>query len=281
MDKSKDLEEKIKIIQQIKKFGQKELKLDFKDAFEEYTHLKKFGWMYVTPKYKLKSIFNEPYKFYRDIGELERGIKFYSDKGFDTHGFLGEATGNKKCPITLSLLNERLIRQAWVIFHEGWHMTNSGTSNVLEEASGNFIGCIGAILFLGKYFPELKGDAEYQFKELKKFSNFAKDYFMQLKEVFTVKTYDFKRKEKLRILNEARKKRDKSVKQIRTEWIKNRYSQELNNAFFYRWHFYCLHYDLIDGVYQKIQDLDETIKVLKRSLKKVDGVDYLNNFLKK
>lgn len=278
MDKS-DLERKIGIIQQIKKFGREELGIDFENAFKDYADSKEFGWLYVTPRYKLRSIFKKPYKFYTDIGRLEKKVEFYS-KDFDVHKFIGEAAGNKNCPITRSLLNSEIVRQVYVVLHEGWHMTNKSENYPLEESTGDLVGVIGTISFLGKHFPEFKSKAEYQAKEFKEFNIFIMDYYTRLRDVFQVDSCNFKRREKLNILGEADKKRLELVEQVKTGWLKDRFSQELNNAFFYRYHFYCTHYDLAEDVYQRKHDLHGTIEVFKKSLRRKDGIRYLNNLLK-
>ena len=280
MDKS--LENKIKLIWKIKKFGQEKLGLNLEDAFNKYADLKEFGWLYVTPEDKLKSIFFlQPFRFYKNIKKLEKEFIRYSKKGFDTHKFLGEAVGHKTCPITQSLLDTDIVRQAFVILHEGWHMTNQSVHNSLEESTGNIVGFVGTGLFLEKYYQDFKIESENQRREFKCFSKFVMKYYTLLEEAFESKDSDFKKKEKLKILDDAGEERDKIVEQINVGWVKYRFNQELNNAYFQRYHIYSEHYDLADRVYQKIQNLPKSIEVFKESLKRKDGLEYLNTFLKK
>jgi len=266
--KSKSLEEKINFIGQIKKFGEEELGIGFKDAFSKYRQTKKFCWLYVTPKYRLESIFKDEYRFYNSAKTAGNEKRFYSARGFDACMYTGEAAGIDTCPITDSLLNAAPERQAFAVLHEGWHITNRSGFYSLEEATGCVIGFMGAISFAEKHLPESKSNAERKARVFKDFSGFIMKYYSMLREAYKGKSYASKRKEKARILAEAE-----------GEKIRFAPNDEMNNAFFYRNHFYCMDYGIALGIYEKVQSLPETARIFREGLKQKDCYEFLEKRL--
>lgn len=164
-----DLQDRIAFVQKLREFGETALGLNFGESFKHFAPDHPVPhWLYVAERYAVKSIFDwngRPYIHGYDAHALDRKEELetiagiFGALGFDIYLFAAEAWGGPKCPILPLLLQQSKIRQAYVVFHEGWHTTaylqKIKLPNDLEEPVAIAVADVAT-----RSFAETIGDAE-------------------------------------------------------------------------------------------------------------------------
>lgn len=256
---------KIEFIKKITSYGEKELGLDFKGSFEQFSSRSRTAnWLYVSSKDHIKSMLpeNATYLFSWDTTKLAKKEKYYKAKRFHTYLFKAEAHGGGKCPITPSLLEATPARQLYVVLHEGWHSTLSAKGlripYSIEESSGRLVGIQGAVGFC-----KWAGDKDIlsqvfdQAKAWKDFAFFINTAFVNLGAGTSAAA--------LHAIKIAATRLSKNMPQ---SWEKAELSEhDINNAFILRYHDYTGHYPLCLKLLKRFKHLNKTIKIMQEVFK--------------
>ena len=149
----------IAFVKSLVSFGESALGLDFGESFKDFeSDGTPPQWLYVSERYQIKSVFDyyaHPYiGAFRNKETMESLASGFEKLGFDIYLFTAEAWGGNPCPILPMLLKQSRTRQAYVVLHEGWHITvwrrKIKIPYELEEPIAIAIADIGASTFADK-----------------------------------------------------------------------------------------------------------------------------------
>jgi hypothetical protein len=263
----------VAFVKELVKFGEEKLKLNFAGSFREVDRQKKTAnWLYVVHPDKLESALpnNDTFIFFWDLGKAKRKQTYYRKKGFHTYLYSAEAHGGGKCPITPMLLDATGARQGYVVLHEAWHSTcwSSGIRMpyALEEATGRVIGVMGAVMF-----AEKKGDAglimecRNQARDWERFARFINRGAKALDRIYGKKPFA---KERNAFFRKAGEEADRLRDKTKSPWEKKELTREMNNAIFFRYRDYTLHYPLALKVCESSPSLMSAMKKYKHAARK-------------
>jgi len=233
----KSIDEIVEEIQRIKQFGE-ELGLDYDGAFSEISPSvgEKYFWVYASYKHVIESPngkLSKPYNFFTDESEANNRKKEMDKEDLDTYLFVGKAYGSRKCQITKTMLEAKLINRLNTLLHEGFHTyKNKNRIEIpynLEEPIACYMGNMGSI----QYFEQNDiSQVENAIKNSEKRLDYTK---------FVNRFYD---------LLAASYENGSMCREIIFEMAKeaNPYeviTNEINNAFFVREQDYRRHFELV------------------------------------
>ncbi len=278
-----NLESKIDFIRELVRFGESSLGLDFGESFRHFAPDRPSPhWLYVSSGWNIGSIvrdeYGEPFiKAIPFVKALENREKIealsviqksFGILGFDTYLYVAEAWGGAPCPILPILLEQPRIRQAYVVLHEGLHITRwtrkAKPPYEIEEPAAIAIADSGIL-----EFAERTGDKSL-FRDLLLLRVFRKKFEQAVKKATLV--LEEKYKEIIeRPEEEKRLEREKLFSVIRADPIwqdaeeacvtvkgLNR-TQEINNAFFLRYGTYYTHLSLIEAAVKRFPAVREAV----------------------
>ncbi|TET33366.1 MAG: hypothetical protein E3J72_16900 [Planctomycetota bacterium] len=264
---------KIAFVKELVKFGEEKLSLNFAGSFRKVDRKKKTAnWLYVVHPDKLESALpnNETFLFFWDLGKARRKQTFYRKKGFHTYLYRAEAHGGGKCPITPMLLAATGARQGYVVLHEAWHSTCwSGGIRMpyaLEEATGRVVGVMGAVMFAEKTGDvELIRECRNQARDWERFARFINRGAKALDKIYGKKPFA---KERNVFFRKAREEADRLRDKTKSPWEKEELTREMNNALFFRYRDYTLHYPLALRIYKSSRTLVSAMNKYKHAARK-------------
>ncbi|MHC4662572.1 MAG: aminopeptidase [Planctomycetota bacterium] len=265
-----DRRKKIAFIKELKRFGGKELKLDFAGSFEKFkSDYRTANWLYVVRRDRFESALpeNETFLFFWDIRKARRRQTLYRKKRFDTYLYSAEAHGGGKCPITPLLLEAARARQAYVVLHEAWHSTcrieGIRMPYALEEATGRVVGVIGAVKFAEKTGDEgLITECQDQARDWERFARFINRNAKALDKLYGGNATAKKRG---KLFSKAEAEAKKLREKTKSEWERKELTREINNALFFRYRDYTLHYPLALKIFRLSRSLPNAMKKYKRA----------------
>lgn len=248
------LEERIAEVKRIKRFGEKELGLEFGGAFRRVETDKPATRYFLYASYKDRIETprlgnwpgNIPYKPYKRKDSALRRAKRLREQGFDTYLLKTGIYADDDSPISQKmLLEERTgIRASWIL-HEGMHLTHDlkkwGLPYILDEHIASYVGYNGARLYLEKHRPEEVPDAQGNYLWVKRFARFINRYTKLLTECY----------ERGDCSDEIMAKaKNAALRLDLSDEVSS--PDELNNAFFVRYKDYVKHADVVweilDGI---------------------------------
>ena len=261
-----NLDERIKLIKDIKKFTIKRLGIIPNSSFETFEDTATFFAIYASKKDKVESVLGEwGNEFFKDEGEcLERKSELDLD-GFDTLQMTWEAHGSKDCPITPAMLKGSKNRLTYLVMHENWHVhcreRKINFDLAVEEAIGDTIAYQGALLYWQDN-PQMVGHIIRDFNEWQKFYAFSSEYLQKLEEA-----YRFHPKQAKKVLASAKREAKKLSGHVISKEVKQRLLLPINNAFFLRMGYYA---PMAVPVYNALKDMDPRDYITnRRKLSKV------------
>lgn len=265
---------RIKFVKDIKKFGEKELGMNFDGSFSRMAkETFSCNWVYACPKNELKSVLGDemPFEFYPDMEIALNRQKVLDKKRYDTYFYHAEAHGGGKCPITNEMLESDRARQCYVVLHEAWHTTSS--TNVhnfpypFEESSGRVVGLFGGIEF-AKYLKDddllkITTDQETAWSM---FADYVNESYDRLKEL-TDKKASAVMFSKLK--KELNTKAAELYNKVPDSWEKSELKKKINNAFILRYHDYTVYYPLAKKMFLKSGSVRSAMEVYSKLFVKV------------
>jgi len=259
------MEEKLNFIKKIVEFGKNELNLEFGNSFSEYSEEHKIcNWLYVCYPNKFKSALpnRSEFHFFWKEAEAKKVQEDFDNKGFHTYLYQAEGHGGENCPITNGLLNATKERQAYVVLHEGWHITvrhkKYKMSYPFEESSGRALGLEGAILFaLEQNDSQLYLNCCNQMQAWKLMSDYINISRNKLKYGLF---FSGKNKQQL-LFNEINFMAKQTVKQMPESWERNELNRQINFAFILRNYSYTKYFTEAMNDIIKYGDLKKAIKL--------------------
>jgi hypothetical protein len=250
------MKDKIKFVKDIKKFGEKQLGLNFAGSFSRMAKGSfSCNWVYACYKNKLESVFGTdmPFEFYPDMDKALERQKELDKKRYDTYFYHAEAHGGGKCPITKEMLESDRARQCYVVLHEAWHCTSSLNKHnfpyPFEESSGRVVGLFGGIEF-AKHIKddELLKITTDQEKAWSLFADFVNDSYLRLKDLSDKKASAAKF---TKLKKELDLEAEELYRTVPESWEKSELKKKINNAFIIRYRDYTVHYPLAKKIYLK------------------------------
>jgi hypothetical protein len=250
------MKDKIKFVKDIKKFGEKQLGLNFAGSFSRMAKGSfSCNWVYACYKNKLESVFGTdmPFEFYPDMDKALERQKELDKKRYDTYFYHAEAHGGGKCPITKEMLESDRARQCYVVLHEAWHSTSSLNKHnfpyPFEESSGRVVGLFGGIEFAEHVKDdELLRITTDQEKAWSIFADFVNESYLRLKELSDNKASAAKF---AKLKKELDLEAEELYRAVPESWEKSELKKKINNAFIIRYRDYTVHYPLAKKIYLK------------------------------
>lgn len=268
------MKDKVKFVKDIKKFGEKELGLNFAGSFSRMAKGSfSCNWVYSCYKNKLESVFGTdmPFEFYPEMDKALERQNELDKKRYDTYFYHAEAHGGGKCPITKEMLESDRASQCYVVLHEAWHSTSSLNKHNFpyhfEESSGRVVGLFGGIEF-AKHIKddELLKTAKDQEAAWSMFADFVNESYDKLKELSDKESSAAKFAKLKKKLNvEA----EKLYNTVPDSWEKSELKKKINNAFIIRYRDYTVHYPLVKKIYQKSGSVKSAMAVYSKLFIKV------------
>jgi hypothetical protein len=263
------MKDKIKFVKSIKKFGEKELGLNFAGSFSRMAKDSfSCNWVYACYKNKMESVFEKrrPFEFYTEMEKALERQKELDKKKYDTYFYHAEAHGGGKCPITKEMIESDKARQCYVVLHEAWHTKSRINGHnfpyPFEESSGRVVGLFGGMEF-ARYLKddELLKMTTDQETAWSMFADFVNDSYSRLKELEEEKASVVKFTELKRELNSIAAELYKTVPD---SWEKSELKKEINNAFILRYYDYTVHYPIAKKIYLKSGSLRSAMEIYSK-----------------
>lgn len=228
--------EKLKMIEQLKTYLQKDLQLsignDFYTSWDNKTTTNYL--LYISSPDFIKSINTRPFIYFGEDEKLAKAEKKkYDSLGYATMLYSSNNTISTK--LSESLLNYPEESILFIVIHEAVHQHFKGKSipYMIEEASCDLVANYASLLFIEKYHKELFKKVKHQKKLNEKFYKNINDA-QKLAEIALSSHKD-------KIYHSADKKMKNLIKRG-NEMHKDRYNYGINNAFFVRYENYSKKY---------------------------------------
>ena len=266
---SENMQNQLDFIHELVEFGKTKLNLEFGDSFSEYSEEHTIcNWLYVCYPDKFQSALpnSSEFLFFWKEEEAKKQQKIFNEKGFHTYLYQAEGHGGENCPITDGLINATKARQAYVVLHEGWHITvrhkSYKMSYPFEESSGRALGLVGAILFaLEKNDKQLHLECCNQLQAWKLMSAYINQYRAKLKYGLL---FSGEQKQQL-LFDEINTAAQKVVKEMPESWERHELNRQINFAFILRNYSYTKYFE---KAMTNIEDCGSLTAAMKKWSKK-------------
>lgn len=284
-----DQRERLRLVEPIKEFGEKELGLEKTENYEKVyikSHRNPLYTISASPKDQLSRktwwfpiVGDMPYLGFFDLKKAEAEKAKLEKKDLDvTLGAAGafSTLGWFKDPLTLSLIEGSTLALVETILHELTHATiyvkDQGAFN---EGIANLIGLVGARQFLeARYGPShaLTIEVQETIEDERLFSSFISSLMEALEDLYNSPiSYD----EKLTQREEIFERTLESFEHLKGRLKTNRFTffgdSGLNNAYLLAISLYHQHFHLFEAVYKRNgESVKETLKYF-RTLSKEKG----------
>jgi predicted aminopeptidase len=238
-----NLENKTKLILDIKKFAVKELGIAPNNSFKRVNNIDAVYALYASRKDKIKSVIGGKWKYkpYENKNDCEKEEKFLKARGYDVLKVKFEAWADKNFQITNSLIACSKTRIAYIVLHENFHIHCEEKKIFLEPSIEESLGDCFAYQGSLEYFASnssMIGHIKKDFQEWQKFFYFVNKYATILKESYK-KSEAEGRKALIRAEREGKK-------------IQN-IVPPINNAFFVSQELYA---SMAKPVYEAFKDIE-------------------------
>lgn len=253
MSKILNLEERICLVKDIKRFAVQQLGITPNPIFSKVGETDSFYIIYASRTDRIESVisYTSRNRAFRDIRSCQEYQRKLESKGYDTLRVRVEAFGDRNCFITKSLLRNSKTRIAYVVLHESFHVhcrqAKINPSRSVEEAVANCFAYQGSILYFQSN-PHMPHHIRQFVKDWMRFYDFANKYLIQLE-----KTYKEDTPNRKKILIQAKKEAKRLSKKIQSRNVRERLILPINNAFFLRIQMYA---PMARLVYETLKGLD-------------------------
>jgi len=262
--------EGMRFVRAVRRFGEEVLALRFDGSFEKFSpEHPTANWLYVVRADRLESALRSgaTFKFSWDGRKARRWRRYHAGRGRHTYLYSAEAHGGSNCPVTPSLLAAGRARCCYVVLHEGWHSTlrleGVRMPYALEEATGRVVGVYGASLFAESVADAgLLRETRAQRKAWAAFARFVNAACRRLERLYA---RDATRRERRSEFQRLRAEAAALRGRMPASWEREELSRPLNNAFFFRYRDYTLHYPLAVKVYRAAGSLREAMEAYRRA----------------
>lgn len=290
---SDELKNTLRLVQEVKAFAEKELKLQPTQNYEKYIDLKRDYLVMVltaSPPLKMESktwwfpiVGTVPYKGYFDLEMGKADEAQLQAEGYETHFRASPAYS------TLGWFNDPLLSTMTqygeyylvnTVIHESVHATHWVPGEVtFNENMASFIGDKGALMFYAHKYG--KGSDKYKaavqkLADQKVFADFLRKVANQLKKVYDSDTFEANKVEQKAVVLAAMKYQyvKNIVPQIKSPGYEGFEKQDWNNALLMSY----LHYNTVQDKLQKVYtELDGDIPKMMEFLKRDDVLKHFQD----
>lgn len=256
-----DLEERIGLVKDIKRFAVKRLGVSENPSFNRVGGVDVFHVLYASRTEGIESAIENKWgnRVYEDEDECKKDEEVLQSKGYDVLRMTWEAIGTEDCPITSSMLGCSKTRVAYLVLHENFHIhcrkNPARFSLAVEEAIADCFAYQGALLYFASN-PSMAGHIRRDFREWQEFFDFANKYITRLGEAYNVD-----KSKGRRVLGDARREAEKLSSTMISKEVRERLALPINNAFFLRMQSYA---PMARQVYEAFRDMDPREYVTNR-----------------
>lgn len=259
-----NLEERIKLVKDIKKFAVKKLGICENGSFENVSGDKHAYVVYASRRDKIEPAMGRAYEIFEKKGDCDILQKELKKRGFDTIQVLWEAWGSEECPITQSILRASKTRLSYLVLHENFHIhckkKDIKLEPHIEEAVGNVFAYQGSLIYFRDRNPWVIQHIERDFIRDLTYDEFVKRYTDELNKAYE------KNPSKARLIFEkAKKEKDQldSEGAIKSGFKKSALKSALNNAYFLMQQDYCRGRK---SVFAALKDVDPRLYITNTDL---------------
>jgi len=245
-----DLEARIKLVKDIKRFAIKELGIAPNDSFRKVAKTEGLYVIYVSKKERIEMVADGAFPNKKDCNAFQRDMQ---SQGFEIFWGLISGWGDEDCPITQSLIKRTKIFLTETVLHENFHI-HCDKSNIrlkfcVEEAVADFFAYKSALDYFQKNDKRMITHVKNYNREAIKDFNYIKKVLERLETLYK-KDYSKARGFLRRLNKKPRKLLEEKFRGIR--------SQKLNNAYFLYMQDYAPAYGQVFEALEGLRPLDLT-----------------------
>lgn len=229
-----DLEARVKLVKDLKKFAVKELGIVPNRSFTRMNKANIYYLIYVSESEDIEWADTKLFSSRKECNEFNKEMK---SQGYHTFWRLIEGFGDGSCPITLPLIKGKRARLETVVFHENYHIhsreKNFNIALPVEEAIADVFAYKAALEYHQKH-------DKFMPRHIKKYFQENVSFFFHLNKVLE-KLESFYENDPSKAKNLLKRLNKMSGKNLRKNFG-DIASQEINNAYFLMMQNYAPYY---------------------------------------